>query len=77
VGLKLNETFQILDYAHDINIMGDNIDITNKSIQNLMSDIRVVGIEIILEGTKYMLKYAVFWDVTPCGSCNNRRFGGT
>jgi hypothetical protein len=20
---------------------------------------------------------AVFWDVTPCGSCKNRRFGGT
>jgi hypothetical protein len=20
---------------------------------------------------------AVFWDVTPCGSCNNRRFGGS
>jgi hypothetical protein len=23
-----------------------------------------------------MLMNAVFWDVTPCGSCNNRRFGG-
>jgi hypothetical protein len=22
-------------------------------------------------------KNAVFWDVTPCGSCRNRRFGGT
>jgi hypothetical protein len=22
-------------------------------------------------------KNAVFWDVTPCGSCKNRRFGGT
>jgi hypothetical protein len=21
-------------------------------------------------------KNAVFWDVTPCGSCKNRRFGG-
>jgi hypothetical protein len=20
---------------------------------------------------------AVFWEVTPCGSCKNRRFGGT
>jgi hypothetical protein len=24
-----------------------------------------------------VLKNAVFWDVTPCGSCRNRRFGGT
>jgi hypothetical protein len=21
-------------------------------------------------------KNGVFWDITPCGSCNNRRFGG-
>jgi hypothetical protein len=20
---------------------------------------------------------AIFWDVTPCGSCKNQRFGGT
>jgi hypothetical protein len=23
------------------------------------------------------MKDAVFWDVTPCGCCKNRRFGGT
>jgi hypothetical protein len=23
------------------------------------------------------LKNAVIWDVTQCGSCDNRRFGGT
>jgi hypothetical protein len=23
------------------------------------------------------IKNGVFWDVTPCGSCKNRRFGGT
>jgi hypothetical protein len=23
------------------------------------------------------MKNAVFWDVTLCGSCKNRRFGGT
>jgi hypothetical protein len=22
-------------------------------------------------------KNGLFWDVTPCGSCKNRRFGGT
>jgi hypothetical protein len=26
---------------------------------------------------QYNLKNGVFWDVTPCGSCKNRRFGGT
>jgi hypothetical protein len=23
------------------------------------------------------MKNVVFWDVTPCGCCKNRRFGGT
>jgi hypothetical protein len=26
---------------------------------------------------KVILKNAAFWDVTPCGSCKNRRFIGT
>jgi hypothetical protein len=25
----------------------------------------------------FTMKNGVFWDVTPCGSCHNRRFGGT
>jgi hypothetical protein len=27
--------------------------------------------------TRATMKNGVFWDVTPCGSCKNRRFGGT
>jgi hypothetical protein len=27
--------------------------------------------------TAVAMKDGVFWDVTPCGSCKNRRFGGT
>jgi hypothetical protein len=27
--------------------------------------------------TAVTMKNAVFWDVTPRGSCKNRRFGGT
>jgi hypothetical protein len=26
--------------------------------------------------TAVTMKKGVFWDVTPCGSCKNRRFGG-
>jgi hypothetical protein len=30
------------------------------------------------KANKYIKKKnGVFWDVTPCGSCKNRRFGGT
>jgi hypothetical protein len=27
--------------------------------------------------TAVTMKNAVFWDITPCGSCKNSRFGGT
>jgi hypothetical protein len=27
--------------------------------------------------TAVTVKNAVFWDVTPCGSCKSRHFGGT
>jgi hypothetical protein len=27
--------------------------------------------------TALKMKHSVLWDVTPCGSCKNRRFGGT
>jgi hypothetical protein len=33
-----------------------------------------VRFEVFTAVTK---KNGVFWDVTPCGSCKNRRFGGT
>jgi hypothetical protein len=32
---------------------------------------------IPIGGPSENLKNDVFWDVTLCGSCNNRRFGGT
>jgi hypothetical protein len=25
----------------------------------------------------FIMKNGVYWDVTPCGSCKNRRFRGT
>jgi hypothetical protein len=38
---------------------------------NRIFDIRLVVF------TAVDMKNAVFWDITPCGSCKNRRFGGT
>jgi hypothetical protein len=39
-----------------------------------MNKIIAVGFEVF---TAVTMKNGVFWDVTPCGSCKNRRFGGT
>jgi hypothetical protein len=30
MGMKLNETYQLLAYADDVNLLGDNIDTINK-----------------------------------------------
>jgi hypothetical protein len=54
VGLKLNETHQLLVYADDVNLLGDNIDTTKKNIETLIGASKV-GLEVNAEKTKYML----------------------
>jgi hypothetical protein len=77
MGLKLNGTHQLLAYADDVNLLGDNIDTINKTTGTLTDASKEVGLEVNVEKTNCTLNNCVFWDVTPCGSCKNRRFGGT
>jgi hypothetical protein len=42
-----------------------------KLLRNLVNSVRFE------DSTDVTMKNDVFWDVTPCGSCKNRRFGGT
>jgi hypothetical protein len=55
VGLKLNGTHQLLAYAEDVNLLGDNIDTINKNRETLIDASKEVGLEVNVEKTKYML----------------------
>jgi hypothetical protein len=55
VGRKLNGTRQLLIYANDVNLLGDNIDIIKKNTEILIDAIKEVGLEVNIEKTKYML----------------------
>jgi hypothetical protein len=51
VGLKLNE---LLAYADDVNLLGDNIDTINKNTETLIYASKEFGLEVDVEKTKYM-----------------------
>jgi hypothetical protein len=46
VGLKLNGTHQLLAYADDVDLLGDNIDTINKNTQTLIDASKEVGLEV-------------------------------
>jgi hypothetical protein len=45
-----------------------------QGLYNLCNSRDLVGFEVF---TALTMENGVFWDVTPCGYCKNRRFGGT
>jgi hypothetical protein len=57
VGLKLNATHQLLVYADDLNLLGDNINATKKNTDTMLKASKEVGLEVSAEKTKYMLLY--------------------
>jgi hypothetical protein len=55
MGLKLNEARQLLVYANDVNLLGDNIDTIMKDTETFTDSSKEVGLEVSTEKTKYML----------------------
>jgi hypothetical protein len=55
VGLKLNGTHQLLVYADDVNLLGDNIDTIKRNIQTSIDASKEIGLEVNSKQTKYML----------------------
>jgi hypothetical protein len=55
VGRKLNGTHQLLVYADDVILMGDDIETIKKKTQTLIDAGKEVGLELNTEKTKYML----------------------
>jgi hypothetical protein len=45
--------------------------------KDIIGSFFICGSHCEFEGHLSEMKNRVFWDVTPCGSCKNRRFGGT
>jgi carbonic anhydrase len=55
VELKLNGTHQLLVYADDVNLLGDNIDTIKKNMHTLIVASKEVGLEVNAEKAKYIL----------------------
>jgi hypothetical protein len=55
VGLKLNGTHQLLAYADDANLLGDNIETMKKNRETVIRASKEVGLEVNVEKTKCML----------------------
>jgi hypothetical protein len=53
--LKLDGTNQLLAYADDVNLLGNNIGTIKKNTETLIDASKVVGVELNVEKTKYIL----------------------
>jgi hypothetical protein len=54
-GLKLNGTHQLLAYADDVKLLGNNIHTLNKNTETLIDASKKVGLEVNVGKTKCML----------------------
>jgi hypothetical protein len=53
--VKLSGTHQLVAYADDVSLLGDNMDAITKNTETFTDVSKEVGLEINVEKTKYML----------------------
>jgi hypothetical protein len=53
VGLKLNGTHELLAYADNVNLLGDNLDTIKKNTETLIDASREDDLDVDVEKTKY------------------------
>jgi hypothetical protein len=54
VGLKLNGTHQLLVYADDVNLLGDNVDTSKNNTQTSVDGSKEIGLEVNTENYVYV-----------------------
>jgi hypothetical protein len=54
-GLKLNDTYQLLVYADDVNILGGSVHAHKKNAEALVVDSKESGLDVNADKTKYMV----------------------
>jgi hypothetical protein len=54
-GLKFNGTHQLLAYTDQVNIVGENIDTTQRNTEALLDASKEADLEVNPEKTKYIL----------------------
>jgi hypothetical protein len=57
VGLKLNETHQLLAYADDETLLRDNVDTIKKNANILFDASKYISLEVSIEKAKYIVCY--------------------
>jgi hypothetical protein len=67
---RRTEPTLIPTHRHPNRPPGPQTTIVTSKITHVISLLHYVRFEVFTAVT-------IFWDVTPCGSCKNRRFGGT
>jgi hypothetical protein len=52
--VRLNRTHNLLAYADDVNLPGDNVDAVKKNTENLIDASKEIGLEVNARKTKYI-----------------------